>query len=153
MIISLCGNKKDKDAVINNLKEVYGEKILVCDYFYLCFSAHIQQEKKKYDLEKKYDFITANKMFQEHINKIVDDEIKSMLNMKDKIIILVSDNILSRVINKTPYFDISDLKVLITSEKLDACFILNHANLYEKEDFDIILDTNNEIDVRKLVRI
>ena len=30
--------------------------------------------------------------------------------------------------------------------------VFNNKNLYNKEDFDIILDTNNEIDIKRLVK-
>lgn len=154
MIISLCGNKEDKEIVIKHLKEVYGDMILLCDYFHLYFSTYVEQEKKKYDLEKKYDVMVAHKMFRKHINKIVSIKMKKILSNKDKIIILISDNILSRDINKTHYFNLSDLKILITSDKkLNLDNSLVHKNLYKKQDFDIVLDTNDEIDVKRLVKI
>ena len=81
---------------------------------------------------------------------------KKILNNKDKIIILITDNILSKDIDKTSYFNISDLKILVTSEynfNLDTNYTLSHKNLYNKEEFDIILDTNNEIDIKRLVKI
>lgn len=156
MIISLCGNREDKEIVINKLRENYGEKVLVCNYSHLYFNACVENEKTGYDLEKKYDIPTAYEMFRSHINKIVDTRIKDILNTKDKIIVLMGDNILSSDINKTPYFDISDLKILITSEdrfNFDNSYILNHKKLYDKKEFDVILATNDEIDVKKLVKI
>lgn len=156
MIISLCGDKKDKEIIINDLKEIYGDKILVCNYFKLYFNTYIKEEKKKYDLAQKYNSKVANQMFKKHINKIVTIKMKRILNSKNKIIILISDNVLTRDINKTHYFNISDLKILITSEEnfnLNSSSPFSHKNLYNKNDFDIILDKNDKIDVKKLVKL
>ena len=153
MIISLCGNKEDKEIVINKLKEVYKDKIILCNYFYIYFNTCIETEKKKYEFQKKYNIDTANKMYKEYINKIVSIKMKKILNNRDKIIILITDNILSKDIDKTSYFNISDLKILIPPKyKLNLDYSIDN-NLYNKEDFDIVLDTNNEIDIKKLVKI
>ena len=83
MIISLCGNKEDKEIVINNLKEIYKDKILVCNYLYLYFNTCIEYEKKKYDLQKRYDIDTANKMYKE-VPEFFDSKI--VYEMPDEIL-------------------------------------------------------------------
>ena len=44
MIISLCGDLEDKKLVIKELKDVYKDKLLICDYFQICFKNVIENE-------------------------------------------------------------------------------------------------------------
>ena len=156
MIISLCGDLEDKKLVIKELKDVYKDKLLICDYFQICFKNVIKNEKIKYELQNEYkDFNRANRIFDKYIKKIVVKEMNSLLDKnKDKIILLMSDNVISHDIDKTPFFKKSDLKILITSDK--KCkypnSIRNHNNLYNKNKFDYVIDVKEKIDVKRLVK-
>jgi len=156
MIISLCGDQEDKKIVIKELKEIYKDKLVVCDIFQVNFRNVIENEKIKYKLQNEYtDFDIANRIFNNYIKRLVNKEINNLLyKNKDKIVLLVSDNVISRDIDKTPFFKKSDLKILITSEEKYKYpnSIRNHNNLYNKNKFDYIIDVKEKIDVKRLVK-
>lgn len=156
MIISLCGDLEDKKLVIKELKDVYKDKLLICDYFQICFKNVIKNEKIKYKLQNEYnDFNRANRIFNNYIKRLVVKEMNNLLDKnKDKIILLMSNNVISYDVDKTPFFKKSDLKILITSEEKYKYpnSIRNHNNLYNKNKFDYVIDVKEKIDVKRLVK-
>lgn len=157
MIISLCGDEKDKKGVIKELKEVYKDKLVICDYFKLYFNTVVENEKVKYKLDSECDTLdNAYRAYSKYVDRIVFNKINELLNKnKDKIILLISNNVLSKDVNKISFFNKSDLKILITTEeKFNKPYsIFNHKKLYDKNKFDVIIDSNEKIDVKKLVKV
>jgi len=37
MIISICGDAKKKENIINELKKNYGDSIVICNYYHIFF--------------------------------------------------------------------------------------------------------------------
>lgn len=157
MIISLCGDEFDKNSIIKELKNIYKDELVICDIYNIAFKTKIETENIKYKLDGKCESLeNSYRMYVKYVNKIVSNKIDKFLeNNKNKIILLISNNILSKDVNKTPYFKKSDLRILITSEKKfkDSYSIFNHKNLYDKKKFDYVLDSNEEVNVKKLVKL
>ena len=147
MIISLCGNEFDKKNFIQALQKIYGEKLIVINYFQEAFNERIANESKRNKMTKTAYLCEVAEIVNERITKIIS-------NNQHKIILLISNNILDKDINKTPFFHISDLRILITSDKLfnsnDPIF--GHQALYKKEDFDYVINRDEPLDIRKLVK-
>ena len=53
MLISICGDKKNKGLLIEKLKNTYSDKVLLCNYFVLRFNTVIDNEKKYYEILKR----------------------------------------------------------------------------------------------------
>lgn len=148
MIISLCGDEFDKKYIIQELQKVYGEKLVVINYFQEAFNERITNESQKMSM--------THEAFLNEIVEIVNTKITKIINNnRDKIIILISNNILEKEINKTPFFNISDLKILVTSDKSSDFEdpIFGHQILYNKAEFDYVINRDTPEDVRKLVRL
>lgn len=144
MIISLCGS--DKIKVINELKEVYGDKLIVFNYYHTTFRTIVDTESVRYKLESECkSFKDARKLYSEYVNDIVTNKTNEFIeNNKDKIIVLISDNVLSKDLDKTEFFDKSDLKILVNSDSRYK---------YNKNKFDLVIDKNQNIDIKKLVKL
>ena len=144
MIICLCGNEKLK--VLNELKQVYKDKLIVFNYYYAAFRTIVETESVRYKLENDCkSFKDARKLYSEYVNNIVTNKTNEFIeNNKDKIIVLISDNILSKDLDKTEFFDKSDLKILVNSDSRYE---------YDKNKFDLVIDKNQNINIKKLVKL
>ena len=165
MIISLCGDNTHKKTIVKELKEIYKDSIVICDYFKISFDTTIELEKqlhesidsKKEELKKAdIDIIKfTNKTRKRHKQLIsinVDEKVSNFLETnKDKIILLVSDSILCKDINRTKFFTKSDLKILIDVDKTYSTLKLKQK--YNKNKFDYVIDNMEKIDVKKLVKL
>lgn len=147
MVISICGDNKYKNILINKFKEKYKDDVIECDYFSIKFNSIIDTEKYKYELLDSFSSLEMARL--EYIN-VVDNTVKERINNflevnKDKIIILISDEILNPCFYDTEYFMNSDIKILAVNENIDD---IN----YDKSLFDYVYNDISCIDVRKLVR-
>lgn len=149
MIISLCGNHHDKNIIINYFKEVYGNRLLICDYFKIGFEACIEYEKIKYDLmDECSNLDQARNEFRDYIDKIIISRINDILiNNRDKIILLVSDNVFTVDVDKTQFFNKSDIKILMNPE--DDSEFIRQVNPYDITKFDYVIHCNRN---KKLVK-
>ena len=145
MIICLCGNEKLK--VLNELKQVYKDKLIVFNYYYAAFRTIVETESVRYKLENDCkSFKDARNLYLEYVNEIVTNKTNEFIkNNKEKIIVLVSDNVLSKDLDKTEFFDKADLKVLTNSH--------NPRYEYDKSKFDLVIDKNENINIKKLVKL
>ena len=97
------------------------------------------------------DLNVARIKFSEFIEKEVNKKINIFIaNNQNRIIVLVTDNVLTPDIDKMYYFDKSDLKVLVMSNDDYECF---YNDGYDKERFDYLIDVKKQIDIRKLVKL
>jgi len=153
MIISLCGNSNEKNILIKELKREYKDKVIICNYFNIFFQSVIENERIKYNLIDEFmDLNVARIKFSEFIEKEVNKKINILIaNNQNRIIVLVTDNVLTPDIDKMYYFDKSDLKVLVVSDEYDYECLYNEG--YDKERFDYLIDFKEEIDIRKLVKL
>ena len=144
MIICLCGNEKLK--VLNELKQVYKDKLIVFNYYHATFRSIVETESVRYKLENDCkSFKDARKLYSEYVNNIVTNKTNEFIeNNKDKIIVLISDNVLSKDLDKTEFFDKSDLKILVNSDSRYE---------YDKNKFDLVIDKNQNINIKKLVKL
>lgn len=144
MIICLCGNEKLK--VLNELKQVYKDKLIVFNYYHATFRSIVETESVRYKLENDCkSFKDARKLYSEYVNNIVTNKTNEFIeNNKDKIIVLISDNILSKDLDKTEFFNKSDLKILVNSDSRYE---------YDKNKFDLVIDKNQNINIKKLVKL
>ena len=147
MIISICGDNKYKNILINKFKEKYKDAVVECDYFHIKFNSVINTEKYKYEL---LDSSSSLEKARLEYSNVVDNTVKERINNflevnKDKIIILISDEILNPCFYDTEYFMNSDIKILAVNENIDD---IN----YDKSLFDYVYNDISCIDVRKLVR-
>ena len=109
---------------IKFLKDLYGEKIAVCDYFHISFNATIETEKYRHELFDKYDYSKeSTASYHNYVDEIVNERVNNfLLNNKEKIIVLI-DSFLGEDINKTVFFNKSYFKVLIVPDKNGNEFI------------------------------
>ena len=144
MIICLCGNEKSK--VLNELKQAYKDKIIVFNYYHTTFRTIVETESVRYKLENDCKSLKdARKLYSEYVNDIVTNKTNEFIeNNKDKIIVLISDNVLSKDLDKTEFFDKSDLKILVNNDS---------SYEYDKSKFDLVIDKNQNIDIKKLVKL
>lgn len=144
MIICLCGS--DKLKVINELKQVYKDKLIVFNYYHTTFRTIVDTESVRYKLETECkSFKDARKLYIEYVNNIVTNKTNEFIeNNKDKIIVLISDNILLKDLDKTEFFDKSDLKILVNNETRYK---------YDDSKFDLVINNNENIDIKKLVKL
>lgn len=144
MIICLCGS--DKLKVINELKQVYKDKLIVFNYYHTTFRTIVDTESVRYKLETECkSFKDARKLYIEYVNNIVTNKTNEFIeNNKDKIIVLISDNILLKDLDKTEFFDKSDLKILVNNESRYK---------YDDSKFDLVINNNENIDIKKLVKL
>lgn len=148
MIISLCGNNSDTKNIITTLQKEYQDKLLVINYFLLSFHERINNSSNQAKMTRKEFLKEIEQLVNKKITKIITTN-------KNKIIILISNNILEKEINQTPFFNISDLKILVTSDKYSDSLdpIFGHQILYKKEEFDYVISNDTQFDIRKLVKI
>lgn len=165
MIISLCGDNTHKKTIIKELKDIYKDNIVICDYFKISFDTTIELEKQLYEyISSKRDELNkadidvikftnkARKRHRQLINTKVNESVNDFLDInKDKIILLVSDSILCKDINRTKFFTKSDLKILIDVDKTYSTLKLKQK--YSKNKFDYVIDNMEKIDVKKLVKL
>lgn len=146
MIICICGENKYKNILINKFNEMYKDNILVCDYFSIKFNSIIETEKYKYELlESSVSLEIARLEYKNIVDKTVKNKMKVFFkNYKNKIILLINDNVLNKDFYETEFFKNSDIKILITDNILD--------NEYNKSLFDIVSKIDN-IDVKRLVKV
>ena len=144
MIICLCGNEKSK--VLNELKQVYKDKLIVFNYYHTTFRTIVDTESVRYKLESDCKSLEdARKLYSEYVNDIVTNKTNEFIeNNKDKIIVLISDNVLSKDLDKTEFFNKSDLKILVNSDTIYK---------YDESKFDLVIYKNENIDIKKLVKL
>ena len=144
MIICLCGS--DKSKVINELKQVYKDKLIVLNYYHTTFRTIVETESIRYKLETECkSFKDARKLYDKYVKNIVTNKTNEFIeNNKDKIIVLISDNILSKDLDKTDFFNKSDLKILVNSDSKYE---------YDENKFDLIIDKNENVDIKRLVKL
>lgn len=152
MIISLCGEFTDKMSIIDKLKDIYKETLLVYDFHRCIFRTQVQTEKQKYELDNKYNDISkSRKIYQKLVEEIAYDKTNDFLNNNtDHIIVLISNNILYKDINATPFFAKSDLKILVTS-KNENNSLFNEK--YNEKNFDYVIVPEEKVNIRKLVKL
>ncbi len=145
MVICLCGD--DKSKIINELKRVYKDKLIVFNYYHTTFKTIIDTESVKYKLQDECENLNeARNIYRNYVNDIVTNKTNEFIeNNKDKIIVLISDNILSHDLDKTVFFDKSDLKILIHCNDSEY--------KYDENKFDLIINKNENIDIKKLVKL
>ena len=147
MVISICGDDKYKNILINKFKDIYKDKLGIYNYSNIKFKSIIDTEKYKYELlESSISLESARLKY----SKIVDNTVKNRLDKllddnKDKIIILTNDSVLSKDFYFNKYFLESDIKVLVSCENIDD---IN----YNKELFDYVFSNVYDIDVKRLVK-
>lgn len=146
MTISLCGNEELKDIFIKSIKEIYSDKILICDVFYVKFNVIIDTEKMKYKLlDECKSLVNARLEYQNIVDNITNEKIDKIVNEnKDKIILLIDQEVLSNWFIDSSYFKNSNIKILFED-------FIDDVN-YNKEDFDYVVKNFHDIDIRKLVK-
>lgn len=147
MLISICGCSFKKNEVINELKNVYKDKLIVFDYYVLTFRTLVETESVKYKFEiESKDYKEAHKLYIQYVDEIVINKANEFIeNNKDKVIVLITDNILSEDLDKTPFFDKSDLKILANT---------NHTRVsYDKNKFDLVVESNEKLNTKNLVKL
>lgn len=76
MLISLCGKEEDTKNFIKFLKDLYGEKIVVCDYFRFSFNTIIDTEEFRYKLFDKCNYSEKiEKIYNNYVDEIVNERI------------------------------------------------------------------------------
>ena len=66
MIICLCGNEKSK--VLNELKQVYKDKLIVFNYYHTAFRTIVETESVRYKLEAECKSLEdAKKLYSEYV--------------------------------------------------------------------------------------
>ena len=147
MTISLCGNEELKDIFIKSIKEIYSDKILICDVFHVKFNVIIDTEKMKYKLlDECKSLVNARLEYQNIVDNITNEKIDKIVNEnKDKIILFIDKYILSNWFIDSSYFKNSNIKILFED-------FIDDVN-YNKEDFDYVVKNFYDIDIRKLVKV
>lgn len=165
MIISLCGN--NKEDIIKELKKVYD--VMIFDYIDLKFQMVIKYEKVYYDLldnaskrempkeiNKEFmdEIMNSIKEKREEFSAYIDNKIFNKVNElhnnnRGKIILITGNNeCLSYDICQTPIFKKADLRILLVSEKEE----LDLSNI-NRDDFNYIISSNKNLDVKELIKI
>lgn len=170
MVISIYGDNNYKAIIENKFREIYKDKVVICDFSSIKFNAIIDTEKFKYalynnskkfvdiDISKGLNSINYEKLlgglntidleYKKIVNKIVMNRINKFLkDNKDKIIVLISDNIFNPDFCETSYFKDSDIKILAVNENTRLF------NIKNKELFDFVFSDVKDIDVKKMVKI
>jgi len=147
MKISLCGNITYINNFIKKMKELYGDKIVICNIFNIKFKIVVDTESIKYKLlDSSESFEKANKEYQNIVDSKTKEKINKLINdNRDKIIIIIDNNILTNCFTNTCYFKNSDIKILFED-------IIDDIN-YDKSDFDYIFDHVDNINIKKLVKL
>ena len=156
MVISLCGNRNSVIYAINELSKIYKDKLLVCDIWKEEFNTKIDSEKYKYELlDKHKNLDEARKKHVHYITETVNNKVNTILDEnKDKIIILIGNCILSNDINKTIFFNKSNLKILITNRNTSDMYSpFNHKFLYKKENFDYVIYDDEKDKIKELIKL
>ena len=158
MIISLCGNQKNKEYVINILKGIYGTKLVICDYYSFSLDTIIENDSKRFlsknrkisDIFDIFKIIEEERIeFNNYIKEIVNKKINTFLESnKDKIVLLVSNTYLCEDIDKTYFFQKSDLKILVLPVVDDLSLI----NTYNEEYFDYILNECEKDKIKQIIK-
>lgn len=147
MIISICGDEKYKNILINEFKERYQNNVVICDYFQIKFNSIIETESIKYKLMDSSSSLDIarmeyGKVVNDYTNRSID---KFMDDNKNKIIILTNDNVLTKDFYSTSYFNNSDIKVLVKGVNIDD---INCDDCL----FDVVIKSEKDLDIRKLVK-
>lgn len=147
MTISLCGNTNNLNNFINKMKKIYEDKVIVCDMFNIKFNIVIETESIKYKLlDNCKSLDCARKEYQKVIDERTNDKITKLLNEnRDRIVLLIDNNILTNRFTNNCYFLNSDIKILFEG-------IIDDVN-YNKNDFDYVVKDFNDINIRKLVKV
>lgn len=107
MIIYLSKSMKNYET-IEELKNKYGDKILIIDYFQIKFNVVIQQERIKYNMIDLLDDLNLSyNLFNDYINKIVDYKIKRLIEENENEVILLVGY------NKNNSFKFYDVRKLV----------------------------------------
>ena len=143
MVISICGN--NKTLLIDRIKEIYSDRVIVCDYFTIKLNSIIDTEKYKYQLLDSLSLESARLEY----SKIVDREVRKRMDRvikenNNKIIIIINDAILNKDYYSTEYFLMSDLKILISDDIDDK---------YNYELFEYVYNNVFDINIKKLVKL
>ena len=146
MLVCFCGNNNDKNILLNKFKLEYKDKIVICNYFDIYFKTVIENEKIKYMLLNKFNDVNRSRnVFSEHINRLVKNKVDIFIkDNKDKLIVIITDNVLTEDIDKMCLFDSCDIKILVYGNAEFECF-------YDKDKFDYIIDVNKKFNIKKLV--
>ena len=147
MTICLCGNIELKEKFIKSIKEIYDDKILICDLFYIKFNVIIDTEKIKYKLLDECNSLeNARLEYQNIVDNITNKKIDKIINEnKEKIILLIDKNILTNWFIHSSYFIKSDIKILFED-------LIDDVN-YNKDVFDYVVKDFKDINIRKLVKV
>lgn len=172
MVISLYGDAKGKEKIINELKKVY-DNLLICNYFELSFKTIIEYQKKYYasldshfkkEIPKKLteDFMIEiikviterQKEFCHYISNVVNCKMDEFLNNnKDKIIVVIDSDvgILSRYEFELEIFNKSDIRILVTSQFEN--YNSDISNFDNRKQFDYIINSDEKIEIKKLEKL
>jgi len=158
MLICLCGDLEEKLKIINKLTNEYKDKLLIVNYYNYLSNEKKSNEQLKYQLLNNCNTYNQVQLVQflleEQTHKNTNELIKNIIkNNKNKIILLISNNI-TKDIDKTPFFNNANLKILaISKEKLNNFnYFLKYNSIYNNDSFDIIIDTSKLIDIKTIIK-
>lgn len=173
MIISIIGEGKIKELMINNLKKTHGSNIVICDYNKTRIETVIEHEKdlymmnqenikpdlskseNEYKIEELLKIINeSTKNFNENIDNIVENKINTFINdNKDKVILLVSDTLLTKDIDKIDCLKKANIKIVIAPRKSNNTnSIFNDINLYNSKETNQVTPTIEIIKIKELIK-